>query len=496
MKKILVLSFMLLFTGLIFAADFDDLKELAENDDFNGFKELFRRTYRVSDRNEEGATPLIWISSFADPKFAEYLISQGANVNDVIVAGGESADFEGCPAVTLAAWGGNTDMVRFLLRKGANPELMGEGNSETAMDYACMEGNYEVVEALIPYMTNISFSGRNRSHLAGAVDYNKPGADKVVDLLLAAGADVNADEDWDGYTLAHELMTVNDPALFQKFMNLDIDWEKHTQHGATPIFLAVTRSLTLTKYLLEKGVNLDLEEEYYNRTPLHEAVYWENPFTVQLLVDAGAPLSRKSSATGQTPLDLARELDNQLIADILQKKKRVMIPDISFQEELELGFFVNFGWIDNIEFTDFNGRQKKLYDYRGQVVLYNVWATWCSPCVWEMPSLQELYDDFKSRGVTVLAESIDNTMEEARDFMKGNNLTFQGFHFKDDSGRGMYGPYPKTYIVSRDGYLAASVTGSRDWNTPVIRRFIEKLLTLPTTADAGGPVERLAAAGR
>ena len=76
---------------------------------------------------------------------------------------------------------------------------------------------------------------------------------------------------------------------------------------------------------------------------------------------------------------------------------------------------------------------KTLSDYRGKVVLLNIWATWCPPCREEMPSIQALHETFRARGFTVVAVSIDQAGDEPkiRDFLKEYGLTFEVLHDPD-----------------------------------------------------------------
>src|SRR5437763_11456010 len=79
---------------------------------------------------------------------------------------------------------------------------------------------------------------------------------------------------------------------------------------------------------------------------------------------------------------------------------------------------------------DSTKRQKTLADYKGKVVLLNVWATWCEPCRVEMPSIEELYRTYGPRGVHIVAVSIDDYVDEdsIRAYAKGLDLTFEILH--------------------------------------------------------------------
>ncbi len=125
-------------------------------------------------------------------------------------------------------------------------------------------------------------------------------------------------------------------------------------------------------------------------------------------------------------------------------------------------------------------RPRSIADYRGKVLLINIWATWCGPCRIEMPSIEQLNKAYAGRGLQVVAVSVDDPGTEAqiRDFVKQYGLTFQILHdATGDIGR-IYQTtgYPETVIVGRDGLIRKKLMGATDWNSPENRRLVEGLL--------------------
>ncbi len=74
--------------------------------------------------------------------------------------------------------------------------------------------------------------------------------------------------------------------------------------------------------------------------------------------------------------------------------------------------------------NDLDGAQRQLSDYRGQVVLINLWATWCPPCQAEMPLLQQFYERQRAQGFTVIAIEDGDPIGDVRSFVAKNSLTF------------------------------------------------------------------------
>ena len=118
-----------------------------------------------------------------------------------------------------------------------------------------------------------------------------------------------------------------------------------------------------------------------------------------------------------------------------------------------------------------------LSQFRGQVVVLNFWATWCPPCVEEMPSLVEMQRRMKAKGVTVVAVSIDVDESAYRQFVKdlaANLLTVRDPDQKTPSLYGTHG-WPETFIIDRSGVMRRKFIGPVDWTERDITDFLSKL---------------------
>jgi len=138
---------------------------------------------------------------------------------------------------------------------------------------------------------------------------------------------------------------------------------------------------------------------------------------------------------------------------------------------------------------DLNGETATKSDFRGKVLLLNIWATWCAPCKEEMPSMQRLREEIPDDEFEILAVSIDQPSGDhqptnplggrLRAFADSMGLTFTILH--DPSGEisetlqttGV----PESFVVSRDGLLFRKITGPTAWdaaqNVELIRRLLE-----------------------
>jgi peroxiredoxin len=127
---------------------------------------------------------------------------------------------------------------------------------------------------------------------------------------------------------------------------------------------------------------------------------------------------------------------------------------------------------------DLSGRSVVFSSFRGKVVLLNFWATWCPPCLAEMPSFRKIYGEMKSRGLEVIAVSTDRSVNDARGFADKKGLDFT---ILMDEGRLVTKLYkvfslPTTFLIDRNGVIVEKFFGEYDWADQEMRKKIEKLL--------------------
>jgi thiol-disulfide isomerase/thioredoxin len=120
----------------------------------------------------------------------------------------------------------------------------------------------------------------------------------------------------------------------------------------------------------------------------------------------------------------------------------------------------------------------RLEDYRGKVLLLNLWATWCGPCRSEMPSMEKLYQRFKDKGLEILALNIQEKKADVEAFMRRNNLTFPAALDQDGRIANQYAVrgIPTSYILDRQGRVILRLVGKIDWDSPEIFAAFETLL--------------------
>jgi cytochrome c biogenesis protein CcmG, thiol:disulfide interchange protein DsbE len=125
--------------------------------------------------------------------------------------------------------------------------------------------------------------------------------------------------------------------------------------------------------------------------------------------------------------------------------------------------------------------RRTLDDYKGKVLVLNIWATWCTPCIVEMPTLEALHREFGTQDLHVVAVSVDqpNTESAIRRFVTELGLTFEILHDPAGEITRIYQAtgYPETFVIGRDGVIRKKVIGAADWHSEGNRALVRQLLS-------------------
>lgn len=145
--------------------------------------------------------------------------------------------------------------------------------------------------------------------------------------------------------------------------------------------------------------------------------------------------------------------------------------------------------VADIAFVDGAGVPKKLSDWQGQVVLLNVWATWCAPCREEMPALDHLQALLGHEEFEVVALSVDRgDIGLPQEFFDEIGVKELGLYHdgsaKAGSKLGVFG-MPTTLLLGRQGQILGRLVGPAEWDDEQAQALVEAALALP--ADAGAP---------
>lgn len=126
---------------------------------------------------------------------------------------------------------------------------------------------------------------------------------------------------------------------------------------------------------------------------------------------------------------------------------------------------------------DLDGNRVSLADQRGKIVLVDFWATWCGPCLQELPHIQRLHEEYGGRGLVVLAISTDSQTEKVFPFVEKEGYTFPVL-YADSQVQGAYGVrgIPAVYLIDRQGVMRFQKVGFGPGGEEQLIEEVEKLL--------------------
>lgn len=134
----------------------------------------------------------------------------------------------------------------------------------------------------------------------------------------------------------------------------------------------------------------------------------------------------------------------------------------------------------DFELKNLDDQRVKLSDFNGKVVMLNFWASWCGPCKAEMPSMEELYKEYRESGFEIVAVNLQESKATVEKFRDDYGLTFPILLDQVGSAGAIYGArsIPTSYFIDRNGNVISMTVGTREWATAEFRSLLEKLLAL------------------
>ena len=126
-------------------------------------------------------------------------------------------------------------------------------------------------------------------------------------------------------------------------------------------------------------------------------------------------------------------------------------------------------------YFDLEGNEVKISDYKGKRVLVNYWATWCTPCLKEMPSMEKAQEALKNENYVFLFATTDD-IDKIRDFKKNNSYNFNFLKFKGTLDKLNIYALPATFLYNSKGEMARRIDGATEWDAEEI---LDQLRDIP-----------------
>lgn len=143
----------------------------------------------------------------------------------------------------------------------------------------------------------------------------------------------------------------------------------------------------------------------------------------------------------------------------------------------------------NIIGIDPSGQSLALYDIKGKLLLINFWATWCGPCMAEMPALQNLYATFQQQGFQVVGVAVDDTEENVREAIRTFGITYPVIIDNKSQSKRAYQVkgFPESFVLDaeqrvmvvsdpEDGTPQTRLWGPREWDSPKVMALVKSFL--------------------
>jgi cytochrome c biogenesis protein CcmG/thiol:disulfide interchange protein DsbE len=125
-----------------------------------------------------------------------------------------------------------------------------------------------------------------------------------------------------------------------------------------------------------------------------------------------------------------------------------------------------------------NGKVLTAHDFGGKLLMLNFWATWCQPCVHEVPSLDQLSRDLGPKGLVILGVSVDKDQKAYQDFIARFHVSYPTARDPDQAINQKYGTvqFPETYLIDSRGKVVEKIVSETDWASEQMIQHVQSLL--------------------
>lgn len=161
------------------------------------------------------------------------------------------------------------------------------------------------------------------------------------------------------------------------------------------------------------------------------------------------------------------------------KKYKTEIRTIKRQLRFDLIEFPKPRFTPDLSLADLKGNKVRLSTLKGKIILLNFWATWCPPCIQEMPSLDQLHRFFENQKFEVIAVSVDTEgAKPVQEFINEKKISFRVLIDSEKKTEGPFGlrGLPISYVIDHRGLMIAGAIGAINWNSKKAIAYFETLI--------------------
>ncbi len=161
-----------------------------------------------------------------------------------------------------------------------------------------------------------------------------------------------------------------------------------------------------------------------------------------------------------------------IIAGVNNIKTKIIPPKINDQVKIKLTEN-DYNW----QLTDINGNIVSFKNFKNKIIFINFWATWCAPCIGEMPEIQNFYDDYKNNPNIVFIIASTEKITKIKKFINDKNYTFPVYSIKSKIPQKLYSKsIPTSLLINKNGGIVLHQKGAANWSSNKMYNAINKLI--------------------
>ncbi|MBO6584838.1 MAG: TlpA family protein disulfide reductase [Gracilimonas sp.] len=164
--------------------------------------------------------------------------------------------------------------------------------------------------------------------------------------------------------------------------------------------------------------------------------------------------------------------------EVIGKLQSVILYTGLFQPDVEESVVHGNNADYNMHLLTLDGTPVSFSDFKGKTIFLNFWATWCPPCIAEMPNIQRLHDDIQSEDIVFVMASLDRDPQKARDFIERKEFSFPVYSVRSKPRVYDASIVPTTYVISPTGEIVLKHQGMANYNTDRFKDFLSAVSSL------------------